>query len=345
MGAGRFICVALPFGLTFASLICILIAMLAGVTDKNLDMFDIKTQNLSISSSSLANLENLGRRHLGGLTSSALENAVSTSSTTNITASDLGLADSYKVSLWNYCSHTGSASNCTKAKFGWASSALNVTAIEALASTTAGVTITLPKEMTTSLKTFTIISKWTEVVYLIALVTCVVELVFGLFAICSRAGSCCTFIISGLSTVSIIAASILATVQSAVVTGAVDSTAKAYGVKASINTSFLATTWMAAAFSIAGGLFWMFTICCCAADHHSKKSSSLFGRSRGGDDNEKLIPTGAYQRVNDPNEYHSGYAGQTQGVYNGQQQFGAPSQNVKPMRGNGAYEPYKQTVL
>jgi hypothetical protein len=345
MGVGRFVCVALPFALTVCSLICILIVMLAGVTNHNLDMFEVNTKNLSISSNSLENLENLFKRDLSHLTSAALENAnaANTAATSgiNITAADLGLADIYKVSLWNYCYQTGSNTTCTKAKFGWASAALNTTAIESLASSTTGVKVTLPKELTTSLKTFTVFSKWTDVVYIIAFITCVVELFFGIFAICSRAGSCLTFLVSGLSTVTIVAASVMATVQSSLVVGTLDSTAKAYGVKSSLNTSFLATTWLAAAFSIGGGLFWMFTICCCAADHHSKRSNR---RSRG-DDSEKLIPTGAYQRVGEPENYHNGaYAGQQQGIYAPQQQYGVPT-NTKPTRGNGAYEPYAHAAI
>jgi len=351
MGAGRFVCVALPFGLTLVSMICILISMLAGVTNKNLDMFEINTQNLSISSNSLENLASeIFKRdaQISDLTLQALNNpstaASSVLSGNNITAADLGLANNYKVSLWNYCSQNGSTVNCTSAKFNWAASALNTTAIDALLnSNSAGVNVTLPKELTSSLKTFVVVSKWTQVVYIIAFVTCAIELFFGLFAICSRAGSCLTFLISGLSTTTIIAASILATVQSSVVTGYVDASAKAYGVKASINTSFLATTWLAVVFSIASGVFWMFTICCCAADHHKNNR-----RSRAGDQ-EKLIPTGAYQRVNDPAEYHSGYGQQQQGIYaHGAQQqpeYGVPMNNVKPTMGNAHLEPYREGGL
>lgn len=342
MGAGRFLCVALPFGLTLASLVCILIAMLAGVSNKNLDMFEVKTQNLSISSSDLTNLKDLLKRaaepedhHLGGLTTAALANAAATASSINITAANLGLADSYKVSLWNYCAKTGSKLNCTSAKFNWAATALNTSAIEKLASSTSGVTVTLPKSLTSSLKTFTVFEKWTEVVYIIAAITCAFEIFLSLFAFCSRAGPCITFLISGLSTTTIIAASIMATVQVSVVTGAIDSVAKAYGAKASINTSFLATTWMAVVFSIASGFFWMFTICCCASDHHSKKS-----RRNRDSDAEKLIPTGAYQRVE---EHHGGYPGQQTGVYN-HQAYATPAHNVKAERG-GAYEPYSHSAI
>lgn len=331
-------CVAVPFGLTVASLVCILIAMLSGITNKNLDMFDVNTANLSISSSSLQNLVNLAKRDdsgLGHLTTAALGGAVSSGS--NITAKELGLADHYKVNMWNYCYQTGTNTTCTKAKFNWAASALNITAIETLASSTSGVNVTLPKEMTTALKTFTAISKWTEVVYIIALITCVLELVLGLFAICSRAGSCVTWVISGLSTTTIIAASIMATAQSSIVVAALKSVAKSYGVKSSLNTSFLAVTWLAVAFSIASGLFWMFTICCCASDHKSSKGGNR--RSRGVDDNEKLIPTGHYAPLHDPNTAYMGGAQQT-GVYNAPQ-----NPYHKPTHAGNAYEPYSHTAI
>jgi hypothetical protein len=346
MGVGRFICVGLPFGLTLASLVCILIAMLAGVSNKNLDLFEVNTKNLSISSSDLENLADLLKRdlfvtredHFSGLTVTALNNAASAASAAtsgiNITASDLGLADSYKVSLWNYCAVTGTKTNCTSSKFNWAATALNTTTIQNLVQTTAGVTVTLPKSLTSALKTFTVFSKWTEVVYIIAVLTCAFEIFLSLFAFCSRAGSCITFLISGLSTTTIIAASIMATVEASITTGAIESVSKAYGATSHINTSFLATTWLAVVFSIASGFFWTFTICCCAADHHSKKS-----RRNRGDDNEKLIPTGAYQRVEE-----TGYNGAQQtGIYNNQA-YATPANNVKAQRG-GAYEPYTHSAI
>merc|ERR1711964_626181 len=199
MGAGRFVCVAVPFGLTLASLVCILIVMLAGVTNKSLDMFEIKTANLSISSSSLENLIDLTKRApVPGDSLSALTVAgLSPNTGDNITAADLGLADSYKVSLWNYCATTGSNTNCTKAEFDWAASKLNTSTVEATASALTGTTVSLPSELKTALKTFKTFSKWTEVV------------------------------------------SIIATVQSSLVIAAVKASARSYGVKGSLNTSFL----------------------------------------------------------------------------------------------------------
>ncbi|RDW82606.1 SUR7 protein-like protein [Coleophoma cylindrospora] len=353
MGAGRFLCVALPFGLTVASLICILVAMLAGVTNKNLEMFTINTANLSISSSSLTNLASLVSRDNHYYNNALLESMAraatsgSSASSINITASDLGLADSYRVTLWNYCSVTGTNVTCTKPAFNWAATALNTSSISSLASSTTGLTVTLPTEVTTALKTFTTVEKWTEVVYIIAIVATAVELVLGFFAMCSRVGSCCTFLLSGFSTVAIIAASIMATILSSTVVGAVDTAAKAYGVHSSLNTQFLATTWLAVAFSLASGLFWMFTICCCASDHSSRKSAKPWGRDRNHEDAEKMIPVGAYQRVGGPD---TTYAGQQHGIYNQQSgvhqgQYGVPMNNIKAQRSQQGYEPYSHTAI
>jgi len=326
MGFGRFVCVAMPFGLSMASLVCILIVMLSGITQHNLDMFEVKTQNLSISSSSLANIEKELKRDLNGLTSTALEN--SAGSNTNFTASQLGLADSYKVFLWNYCSTTGTKQNCTSAKFNWASSSLNTTELNEKAAaigSAAGLTnLTFPKDVTNSLKTFAVVSKWTEVAYIIAFVFTVLELVVGLFGFCSRAGSCVTYLISGLSTSFIIVASILATVGSAVVVAAVQTTARAYGAHADIQTGFLSVTWLAVAFSVGASLFWLFSVCCCKSEHRNGKRQS-----------EKFAP-GNYQQLQDPN---TAYMGQTQGVYNNQ-----PHKTQTPIRG-GAYEPYNHSAV
>ncbi|KAH8816358.1 SUR7 protein-like protein [Xylogone sp. PMI_703] len=342
---GRFFCVFLPFALTVASLICILIVALAGVTNKNLDMFDINTQNLSISTNDFANLVNIFKRvaepepvplpDLSDLPSEVIGNLVSG---TNLTASELGLSDFYKIDLWTYCNKTAEKTHCPKPKFDWANSAVNVTKLEETASASVGKNVTLPKELTSALHTFKVLSKWTQVVYIIAFVATAAELLFGLFALCSRIGSCCTWIISGISTVAIICASVLATVVSAVVVGALDKVVKNYGVHAKLNTTFLAITWLAAAFSIAGSLFWLFSVCCCAPEKRERHRDRR--NFRGSSDGEKLLSGGlggnGYQRVGDP------YGGQETG-YTGR---GVPLQNFnKPTRVEGGYEPYSHAAV
>lgn len=341
---GRFVCVALPFALTVASLICILIVALAGVTNKSLDMFDLDTKNFSISTNDFANLENLIKRvaapepvpvpipGLGDLTSSALNNLASGN---NLTASELGLADHYKIDLWTYCSQTGKNTTCPKPKFDWAKSAFNTTKLEETASSTVGTNVKLPKELTSALHSFQVLSKWTQVVYIIAFVATAVELLFGIFALCSRIGSCCTWIVSGISTVAIICASILATVGSAIVVGALDKVFKKYGAHAKLNTTFLAITWLAAAFSIAGSLFWLVSVCCCAPEKRERHRDRR--NFRGSSDGEKLLSGGnGYQRVSEPwGSQETGYTGR-----------GVPLQNFnKPTRVEGGYEPYSHTAV
>lgn len=327
--AGRFACVFVPFALTTASLICILIVGLAGVTNKGLYMFEAETKNLSISNTDLINLATADLKDF----TSAADGAIS-DATVNITAADLGLADYYTVALWNYCYTTGSTTTCTKAAFDWASNATNTTELNTLASQT-GVKVTVPKAIETALKTFSLIAKWTEIVYIIAAIATACALLVGLFAICSKIGSCCTFLINGIATVAIIAASVLSTVMSSTVVATLEAASKPFGVKASFNTSFLVITWLAAAFSLAAGLFWAFSICCCSAGSSERRDKR---RSKAGD-SEK--PYGTYQRVDDPFAPHT-YSNQQSGVYN--PSYGVPMNNMKPTKA-GAYEPYSHGAV
>jgi hypothetical protein len=380
MGAGRFACVALPLALTIASIVCLLVAMLGGVTDKNLGLFEINTANLSLSESSLENLigsvtrrspipididdilKNIDTADLnvddivqkikdsgvegandlankiqtGG--KDALNNLVQDAKASGtqavdnlgatITAKDLGLAENYRVSMWGYCSWTDGKRTCTQPQFDWATKEFNESDYESFTSLS-GQKLSLPEEIRGSLKAFRHVSKWTQIVYIIALVSTAVELVFGIFAICSRIGSCCTSIVCAIATTAIIAASILATVQASVVVGAVKTSAKAYNIDGSLSTKFLAFTWAAVAFSLGAGLFWLFTTCCCGSDSKSSKGKGGWGKRSSHNDSEKLIPgtSRGYQRVGD--DHSTAYHGQS----------GMPLQSVQPHR-SGAYEPY-----
>ncbi|ORY54540.1 SUR7 protein [Pseudomassariella vexata] len=310
MGVGRVVCVALPFILTICSIICMLVAGLAGVTNDSLYMFQVNTTDLTISPASTSDSDSTST------TTDAL--------TSNITVADLGLADLYDITLWGYCLTSQSGSrNCTKGKFNWAEAGLNTSKLTTVGSS-AGVNVTLPSEVTTSLNAFITVTKWTEVVYIIAMLALGLELLFGFFTACSRGISCLTWIFSGIATIAVIAAASMMTAMSVVVVGSVEATAKYYGVSSSFNRSFLATVWMGAAFAIAAGLFWMFTICCCKPERRSNK--------RHMDEGEKLVPNGAYAPLHDGNNPHA---------YN-QQQYGVPRHQSQG-RSDLAYEPYSHS--
>ncbi|ROV99243.1 hypothetical protein VSDG_04015 [Cytospora chrysosperma] len=344
---GRVFCVALPFALTVASLIAMLVAGLAGVSDKSLYIFMVNTTDLSVSASSITSLlsdRSLHERQFwssdsdsdsatpttgdsAAIASASAAAATATSqadaesaitsiiSGTNITGSDLGLSDVYYVNLWNYCQSISSGGKeCKKARYNWASNATKSfeNELNSVASAS-GENVTLPDSIKTAMTTFGTVTRWTEIVFIIAYVALAASLLFGIFANCSRAFSCCTFIIAAFAAVAVCAAAVLATVTASVVIGAIEGTAKQYGVTGSINTKFLAAVWIGAAFALAAGFFWMFTICCCAPDHNrSRGKTAGFGRKKHLDA-EKAPVAGAYAPLADP--HHTAYGGS--GAYPG----------------------------
>lgn len=342
----------MPFLLTLGAVIAILVAGLAGVADKSLYMFQINTTNLEISPATIENLINSRAAQTVGFhdpslldptddTTAAAADSTKSSATadtksSNITAADLGLNELYDIGLWGWCyTAQNGTRTCTKPEFNWAQKELNKTTndLENLA-TAAGQKITLPKEITSAISTFSTIAKWTEVVFIIAAVALGVELFFGIFASCSRAFSCLTFIVAGVATAAVCGFAALATAMSVVVVGAVEASAKFYGVKADFNTKYLAAVWIAAAFALAAGFFWMFTVCCCKPDHSSRRS----GRKRHLDESgEKLIPIGAYQPITDDHGYNGGY---NNGHSN--PQYGYAPQ-PRAARRDLAYEPYSHS--
>lgn len=321
MGVGRFFCVALPFALTIGSLVFLLIGSLAGVADKGLYLFRLDVENLSINPADVDHIVDNAGLNLRRATKDD-----------NITALDLGLSKTYDISLWGYCNTDQDGKrHCTKAKFDWARIALNSSIVDDFGSA-AGVDIDLPKEITKALKAFSKVTKWTEVAFIVALIALAVEILLGIFANCSRIFSCITYIVSGLATALVIAAASLATTMAAIVVGAVESTAKFYGVRGKINTTFLGVIWIAVLLAIGASLFWLFTICCCKPEHRSSKN-----RKNRQSDSEKLLPKSGkgYAPLGNDHEM-TGYYNQNQS----QSQYGAPRMPSGAARSDLAYEPY-----
>ena len=325
MGVGRFFCVALPLLLTIASIIALMVATLAGVSHTSLWVFTLDTKDLSISPADEI-LKGAASGELSKIGIHVRQNAV----TDNITASKLGLADHYEVSLWGYCYSDSDGKNrhCPITKFDWASTALNTSYIENIGSA-AGVKIDLPTEIDGALKTFRTITKWTEVAFIVALVALGIELITGIFANCSRAVSCLVYLVASVTALLVGVAAGLGTAMAVIVIGAVKSTAKVYGVNGSIGTSFLAAVWIATAFAIGAAFFWLFTICCCKPEHRRSSRGSGGKRFLDRDDGEKLLPAnGSYRPISHDNYEMTGgntgyHAGSNSGYYNPNQ--GQPS--------------------
>lgn len=328
MGAGRFLCVALPLLLTIASIGSLLYATLAGVAHNNLRMFRLDVSELSIDP---ANLDTIGDKILG-IDLRAVK-------TGNITAADLELGKIYDITLWGYCrTDRDNKRTCTKAKFDWATKSLDPNNLE----TEDGTVVVLPKEIRNALRAFRKVAKYAEIAFIVSLIALGVELLIGIFSNFSRGISCLTWLESCITTVLVFASAGLATGMAVIVVGAVDSTAKFYGVDGQLDKKFLAVIWIGAAFALAATLFWVFTICCCKPDHSRKNR----GTKHRDADGEKLLPTnggfkaGGYAPLSNEHEMTSG------NYYNPSQPQSSPSLNsgARYPGGSGradlAYEPY-----
>ncbi|KAH7368563.1 SUR7 protein [Plectosphaerella cucumerina] len=335
MGVGRFICVALPFILSAASLVALLIACLGGVTNKDLYMFRVNATDMQISRSEIQGLiESVTNGDMPDFPNLGnLNDITRRADSTNVTAAQLGIDSVFDIALWGYCeTESNGTRTCTKPEFDWAATHLNTSWITAVGELSGGA-IKIPDELTKALETYQTVSKWTQVAYIIAFVSLALAVITGIFANCTRVMSCVTYIVATIAAAVVIAAAALSTVTSTVVVGSLEASAKMYGVRSNFNTTFLALVWASAAFALGAAFFWLFTICCCAPSHNSRKS-----RNRDSTDGEKLLPiTGnkaaAYQPLGSPAH---------QGFYDAQSnnQYGAPRHASGGARADMAYEPY-----
>ncbi|KAI2630371.1 SUR7/PalI family-domain-containing protein [Hypomontagnella submonticulosa] len=354
MGVGRYVCVALPFILTIGSIISMLIAGLSGVANNNLFLFQIDTRNVSMDAATLQSLisnftngqnitDTIGNALNDGKNTiqqdiqnakmsvrspapqdvniNGLISGLTSSGGDNITAAELGIDKLYEFTLWNYCSvpANGTNKNCTQAKFDWATQDLNMDWVDEFGKQL-GANFTVPQEIKDTLNTFKTLMKWTEVVYVIAMVGLGLELAVGLFTACSRLVSCLTWLISGVATLAVIAAASMMTAMAVIVVGVVKVATNQYGGDASFSSNFLACIWIGVAFALGASLFWLFTICCCKPENRPYNR-----RSRGGSESEKFIPSSSYAPIGSPQQ-NSGY------------NYGVPQRGGA--RSDLAYEPY-----
>jgi hypothetical protein len=358
MSVGRYFCVALPFILTVLSIICMLIAGLTGVVNNGLYLFRVDVTNLSIDPNTFADIVNgiddaseavnrLGARQTS-LTdwadSEIIDNVVegatgSVSSASDIidsfqnddldtiSAAELGLGKVYDVNLWGFCATWQDDShNCTGAQFDWAQHHLNTEVISRF-NGLAELDITVPTQLQQGLDAFITVSRWTQIVYIIAMISLGLELIVGLFTACSRGVSCVTWLISGVATFATIAAAAMMSAMGGVVLGAVEASLSQHGATASMNRQFLAAVWIGAAAAAGASLFWLFSVCCCKPEKRPYKNGKKGGKHS--DDTEKFLPTGSYQPIGDHHQQQSGF------------NLGGPRRGGA--RSDLAYEPYSHS--
>jgi len=185
-------------------------------------------------------------------------------------------------------------------------------------------------------------AQWMFIAYAIAFWTTVATIVVGLFALCSRIGSCFTTIVSGVATLFTILAAVTSTILFSTLVGALSTTLKPYQIKLSVGTKMMALDWLAVAFSVGASMFWLVSICCCSGKSSHKDRNSAAPAAGGAFGTRG---SAAYQPLGDEhnhvgNPYHSQY-GAPQGHRGMEmQEFGQTG--AGPYKGRDtAYEPFR----
>ncbi|KAF1349990.1 SUR7/PalI family-domain-containing protein [Delphinella strobiligena] len=286
--AGRAACIFTPMALTIASLVCIILINLGGISKSSstlnkLYFFEADLTNFTVSSGSSSEL------------SSVLEAAYDSGD----------IADIYQIHLWNYCKGNESSTNssdikitsCSKRKTDFWFNPLEVWNISSIANETASSVTSnsssnseisslisslssnetaledelLDKSARDALKTYKKVSTWMFVAYFATLWLLLAAVIFGILAIFSRWFSFFTWILSIVATILCFGASITATIMFPILTKALKEALDDYGITFHTGTHTLAVSWLATAFTLLATLFWLFSICCCSGQsnpHH-----------------------------------------------------------------------------
>lgn len=303
---GRFACILTPMLLTLASLICFIMVMMGQAPFKgngtpgtelgrHLYFFKADTSNFTSDPQSIIDkipgADKINNDFLNALRGSSSAGE---------------LQDFYQVGLWSYCEGKKDSkgvetiSKCSARKFQFYFDPVEVWGLK-----NTSVQEVLGDKFTKGMNTYKKVAGWMNWAFVITIVLTAVEFVIGFFAIFSRWGSLVTTIISTAQTVFALAAAITATALYGTITGVFKSVLKPYHINASMGSQMLTVLWLAVAFSIASGFFWLISVCCCSGKSSHKKMVA-----------EKTPYT--YERVASPafghqqqqqQQQHTGYTG------------------------------------
>jgi hypothetical protein len=226
------------------------------------------------------------------------------------------ISDFYEIYMWNYC--RGSTVNGTEtvtycsprqAKYSFdpftewglsSSSALKV----------------VNGSVDGAIKAYQKGSQWMFIAYCVAFWVTVATIVVGLFAICSRVGSCLTTFVSGVclsppfwrfltpqaATLFTIIAAVVSTILFSTVVGALNASLSADGIHSTLGTRMLAVDWLAVAFSLGASFFWLISICCCSPHSSRRKDRGVASNIAPKSNVAAFAPFGnrGYQPLADP---------------------------------------------
>ncbi|KAA8913758.1 SUR7/PalI family-domain-containing protein [Sphaerosporella brunnea] len=247
---GRFACILTPMLCTLASLVCIVLLLIAGTSNNVLPsvyymQLDLRHINLQSS--------------IDVIPGGTFSHNVSTGITSG-NAQDLGLKNFYTTYLWNYCSSASAGGNdqCEKSKSGYTFDVENIIQSESKKN------VTFPDSVQKVQKAVNVVSKFMAACYVLAGVATVVTFIVGWFGLLSRWGSCVTTIFADIAFGFLLTASVCATALAYSLKGAFNKAFDSFGVDSTIGQHWMRTTWMATIFAAAAGVFWMMSMCCCS---------------------------------------------------------------------------------
>ena len=330
--AGRFACIFTPMALTIASLVCLIIVALGGTNKNNgfyndLYFFRANTSDINVDPSSLNLPSNALTDGLLNLTTAAAKAA-------------LDVKDFYHISLWNYCSgdFQKNGSGSVSDHVTYCSPHTNefwFNPVDVWGLNNTGIDQLFSKELRDGLSTYKAVAKWMFVAYIVALISTIVEILVGILALFSRLGSLATTIVSAISSVFFLAFALTSTILYAVLMGTFNDALKKYDIHGSLGHSIYVTIWIGVAFSLASGLFWLFSSCCC-----SGRSDRIKGYGDGAARRNFRDQQGPYQYERVESPLRGGQAPQK--GYQAGPGYQAPHMPLNNV-GNGgtAYEPFR----
>ncbi|KAJ5551459.1 hypothetical protein N7535_000591 [Penicillium sp. DV-2018c] len=337
--AGRVACIFTPYVLTIASLVCIIFVGLgctnaSSSTLNNLYFLRLDLSNLSTGSETTSKIEDLlSEAHITSVSADEI------SQTIKKFQDNADIADFYDIGLWGYCKGDNangkdSITSCTdpKAEFYFNPSSVLGVSEEQLDKE-------LGDDFPKIMKVYKAVSKWMFIAYLVAFIATAAQILVGIIAIFSRWGSCVTTIVSIVSFLFTLAASLTSTIMFSIAKGSLGSALKIYGVEVDMGKNIYAATWLAVVFSLAATIFWMFSTCCCSG--RSPYGHKDRYNTRGGITAEKAPYTyepigAAHPPFGTPQPYtpQQGYS----------TSYPSPTHGNAPMNNNqhsSAYEPFR----
>ncbi|KAJ5256626.1 hypothetical protein N7478_012730 [Penicillium angulare] len=279
--AGRVACIITPYLLTIATLICIIVVALgctksSSSTLSNLYFIRVDLRNIDNGTKTDSEIEDiLNEFHITSVNSSEVKDIVDQLASNE---EDSEIKEFYDIGLWGYCDgdvRDGKfeTTDCTKPKGDFYFDPISVWHLDSTS-----IKDEMPDDYNKIMKVYKAVSKWMSVAYIIAIITTVIEILVGFFAICSRWGSCVTTLFAVTGFIFTTAASVTATVLFSVFKGSLTHTLEAYGIKLHMGKNIYVATWLAVAFSLASTIFWVFSVCCCSGRSPYNHSNKPRGR-------------------------------------------------------------------